>query len=756
MAGGNNNRNGTNVYQKQSKNSETLTECMNQMWRVTHSGNGYYTIRPYHYTPAGLTASGYANYNTNADIYDIGYADYADFDANGDFHAGEGAPSYGLWHISNYVDNHGLFGTYFGLDLMGTGWSLQNYNGSVDNGNITIGDSYGGNEHKWTFERVEDPPQEILFYNYTTGERDRSPHRITQVNAHDRIFGDLRLVVSFSFVDHIDLASSEWYFEDETIGTISTTDYRLSSLNASGIARVLIDYDIDADNTYTGSFQLSILGDVGYNGTYYIQNAQSLRYLDIENQSMNNGTTIHQWSFHGAASSRWQIASVGEGSDYYTIRSLNSGLLNYYLAVENGSSADGARVVLQSGAQTDSMLWKIVPAGTGFKLIPKVGETTSEGRVMAVEYSAQQANLGLDAKSLIFSDDEYNSDKWYLHNLNDTIEDDLYNWGLISGDDFVSTDDGFVMITKPLEDFFVARGLTEMWYYGQDPTTKERVYSEESVEEYLNDWYLFSLNQKPSPTYGLLCLRTCTSRAGNKVTVSFFEFNEQILLECLTIATMNSQAMFDFGRNFSWVIGSFENIDDYYLKHSEDLVSYFAETESDAPYAIAEQYIKKLVSLNVNGFIEVPTAFQEIMRDEDDAHYLKKGVCTITENDPIYFANTSAIHIDDVNNPRMAEKCVILAAFAGDVNFHSFAAEVEYHAEKTIASARWRPITDISKKIYSKACRADMTTVEEYVKFGLNLSDFYDSYHHLDNKIVTKQRDAHPDYPFIGEDENND
>jgi len=67
----------------------------------------------------------------------------------------------------------------------------------------------------------------------------------------------------------------------------------------------------------------------------FIRNIQSIKYVDIENQTMANNTAIHQWQFHGGKAQRWKLEHDADG--YYTIRSLNSGSTSYYLGIAGTS-----------------------------------------------------------------------------------------------------------------------------------------------------------------------------------------------------------------------------------------------------------------------------------------------------------------------------------------------------------------------------------------------------------------------------------
>ncbi len=144
-------------------------------------------------------------------------------------------------------------------------------------------------------------------------------------------------------------------------------------------------------------------------GTYFLQNKQTQRYADIENQSMSSGTRIHQWSFHGDLSQRWIFDYIGNG--YYTIKSANSSV-PYYLGVQNDSAAADTTIVLRTGTITDGMKWKVTQTSSGaYKLTAKCG--AANNRVLAVGWSLLGINIdGIDIEQRDYSNDSDYIDEW--------------------------------------------------------------------------------------------------------------------------------------------------------------------------------------------------------------------------------------------------------------------------------------------------------------------------------------------------------
>lgn len=81
--------------------------------------------------------------------------------------------------------------------------------------------------------------------------------------------------------------------------------------------------------------------DSVYEGTYFIQNVNSGKYLDVENASAEDGANIQQWEYNGCAAQQFKIVSSGDG--YYYILTGASGFTKC-VDIYNGSSADGTNV----------------------------------------------------------------------------------------------------------------------------------------------------------------------------------------------------------------------------------------------------------------------------------------------------------------------------------------------------------------------------------------------------------------------------
>ena len=688
-----------NVVQRSQKNSAIDALNLTQLWRVTYVENGYYAIRPYHYTPAGLYANG-----TNAIVYYVGYNDAQ-------------VNSEALWKISFDPNTNDFYLQFFG----GGGLCLENNYWGGSGGNITVGDIYRESYQRWNFEIVEDAPKEAIFYDPDSNLREQSPTRVIGYLEEKLLFGDLNIDIALATLGNIDPYSYAWESQFPSIAEINRYTFAITGLTEGRSTEICMKW---ADADYDPGFVLHVSAAVN-EGIYYIQNARTLRYVDVENQLMQNGTIIHQWSFHGGASSRWDVEYCGDG--YYTIRSMFTDSVDYYLAVANSSSTENVSVVLQSGTITDGMKWKFVRTDSGsYKIIPKVG--VSANLVMGVEDSSNDlSSLGLDMESVVYTDDGVDTDEWFMRNLEDSIEDDFLNQGLVSFDDIVSTDDGFTLILKPLSDIFLQSGINEL--HNNDDTNQGY-----NVSLYYDDWYIFFVRTSAAAEYGILKMREAESDGGDiddaGVTIPFLSLDIDLLQSCLSLYTKSKGALLF---EHIEVLTRKTEIDGRLVPYSSVICSHFWSPFSDAPYLIAEKYVEKIANTHDSqNRVRVPADYIGLLSDSDDR--LEDFVLEIDPHGEICVINDNSgyIQLSDPDHLTTEEFYVILALYTGDVSLNCFAAEVWYHAGATRQAYNYY-LSDV----YEKALRADLTTLEGYY------NDFVDVYHDESDGMVWFQARIH-------------
>ena len=289
-------------------------------------------------------------------------------------------------------------------------------------------------------------------------------------------------------------------------------------------------------------------------------------------------------------------------------------------------------------------------------------------------------------------------------------------------DDFVYTDDGFVLCTVPVSDILLKMGITD--------TSISSV--GDDVNLYYDDWYLYAVKGSDgSYTYSLLKMREQENDSDQGdgddpgVTISFIEFNVDKLTE---VSCNNTD---EFVAEISKVVS------DTGQKHNKTLQEYFSDINSKASYLIVDEYIDKIASTCEGNKIVLPDKMSvapERVTNELNNINIKAGIT-------IYDPENKCINIQDPNNLTEEEKYAILAAYTSNLTYNSFAAEVKFHSDALIDAKKYTPI--IGKKYwYEPAIRADMAIGEEKES---NKNGGFDDYYDLESDMVKKQKEVHGD-----------
>ena len=191
----------------------------------------------------------------------------------------------------------------------------------------------------------------------------------------------------------------------EDLGTLvwNSSDNQIT-LSASNPGRIRLNGRIkyaDGTETCMGYFEYVI---VPQEGTYYIQNASTGKYIDIEGPSQNVGAIIQQWQYHTGNQEKWQIEHVPNSGGYVRLKSLYS---NLYIGVDSSDSS----LIKQYSTQNDHTLWKIERSTTG-NLIFTCKATESANTVLSVPLSSN--SNGTNLTQLTYTDNSNTRDEWYL------------------------------------------------------------------------------------------------------------------------------------------------------------------------------------------------------------------------------------------------------------------------------------------------------------------------------------------------------
>ena len=376
-------KNLTNVLQY-SRCQDDMTDLYKicQMWKVKYLANGVYSIRPMHKLDMALDVT-----SNNADVYNIGTTDTL-----------TGVPDCTKWTIewssAGYVFKKGGASAY----------TLQVENASEElNANVAAS-AYGSSSGcKWNLEAVTNPPAGVLLYNTETGYPLFTPKKYAAPQ-EQRTLSDMSMTVAVYSGSTI----SQWVIwtvEGDLIASVNANTGAVTGKKGGTATLTARRYLNGSYKTAQYTLQVTELP----NGTYYLKNKQTERYADIKNQSMSDGTQIHQWEFHGGKSQRWEFRHLGDG--YYSVKSDNASSA-YYMGVKNDSSALDADIVLRTGSLTSGMKWKVEKLSDGaYKIIPKTGE--SRDYVLAAGTS-----VALNGYKLVqgdYIDNDSYRDEWLLY-----------------------------------------------------------------------------------------------------------------------------------------------------------------------------------------------------------------------------------------------------------------------------------------------------------------------------------------------------
>ena len=185
----------------------------------------------------------------------------------------------------------------------------------------------------------------------------------------------------------------------------SSTD--TMALTAKNPGEIILDVKLTngvGTEFFSGYFVYMI---VPQEGTYYIQNAGTQKYIDIEGPSTSSGAVIQQWQFHIGAQEKWNIEHVPNSGGYVRLKSVYS---NLYIGGDPSNTAS----VKQYNTQNDNTLWKICRSTSG-NLIFKCKATESMGTVLSVIPNAN--SNGTDLIRASYSNNTDYWDEWDIYKI---------------------------------------------------------------------------------------------------------------------------------------------------------------------------------------------------------------------------------------------------------------------------------------------------------------------------------------------------
>ena len=278
----------------------------------------------------------------------------------------------------------------------------------------------------------------------------------------------------------------------------------------------------------------------------------------------------------------------------------------------------------------------------------------------------------------------------------------LIEQGCMEGADLIASKDGFYMVHKSISSMLQSAGVD---------TFPDRDGKILKCENFFDDWFLFSVSFGDECIYGLLKMReqerdrqSGVPADGDTpgVTVSFISFDHGILRNCLEAPTLENRKK--LGMEINRVVAYPKQ------KHHAAMKQYFIRPQAEAPYLIAEIFTQQIASFHKNGVLHVPDCYLEIYKNRNGSTRHARIPDFLEQNNRkanSLVCDHRKIYLRDAEQLTDYEKLAILATHTGNVSFHSFAAEIRFHAMFLAGFANVR--LPVVGSPYGSAIRADMS-----------------------------------------------
>lgn len=283
--------------------------------------------------------------------------------------------------------------------------------------------------------------------------------------------------------------------------------------------------------------------------------------------------------------------------------------------------------------------------------------------------------------------------------------------------DVHTTGDGFYAVTRSIAQILSDRGITT---FPNDRDEQRR------CDLFYDDWYLYAVKAESDFVYSLFKMREQEHDAEGAepadgdtpgITISFIALKTEILTACLNDPSHSNRKAFN--RELNRVVAARGQ------RHHTALKAYFIRPQAEAPYLIARLYTDFIASLAVDGSLPVPEYYAahkpKRLRRFLEENNTAAGY-TVCDHERVYIGNPSELTRE--------ERLAILATHTANVSFHSFAAEVRFHA---LFLVRF-PLGPI----YESAIRADMTICDNEFQGPT-------PYYRLNSRLVKQQEQYHQD-----------
>lgn len=362
-------------------NEDTAQERFQQTWKIKYIGDGMYTIRPYHKLDMCLYSYAANDYAFIRPYTKDGSTDNTD-------------PNYVTaayrWSIEN------LNGGYVIKKNGESASTLQIENSSTTQNVRAKTQAYSNSANcRWTFSIIYNPKSGVILYD-TKEQKQITPSSKTLYLALEEELSLAGLGVCAAMYSPTKinqtfaLSEDSAYIELTSEGKVKGVKYSLE--NSASL--VLSTNALASDNTISLTVKVTAIP----NGTYYIQNKGSLKYLDI------NSSLLTERYYDYLYSQKWAITRVD--GEYYTI--YNEDEAGYCVRVSENSSSVGAELVVNTASIPDGAKWKIKKLSNGaFTFAPKTCATNNRVAVSA----------GNSIELQDYTNNSTYTDEWELYNL---------------------------------------------------------------------------------------------------------------------------------------------------------------------------------------------------------------------------------------------------------------------------------------------------------------------------------------------------
>lgn len=304
---------------------------------------------------------------------------------------------------------------------------------------------------------------------------------------------------------------------------------------------------------------------------------------------------------------------------------------------------------------------------------------------------------------------------------------DLTDMGILGEQVFAVTRDGFYLAKLSLAELLACRGIDAL--VGSKGQCMP-------CSAYFDDWHLYGVRKRSGCVYSLVKLREQEYDAARGdgdtpgVTVSFIAFQTQLLEQCLKQDSQENRKL--LCAEIDRVVAARGQI------HDPDLKDYFLRPEAQAPYLIAEQYVLHLASCARDGILPLPEACRALLENRGGNCRIPDFLEANNQSAGRIICDGQRLYLGSAAGLSVFEKLALLASHTGNTSFHSFAAEIRWHAMFLMGIARIR-LPFLGGSVYGSAIRADMTIDDKEFE---GPTPYYD----LESRLVQEQKKWHPEF----------